>query len=320
MTSLHPLDKALALESVTPGQYRGHTSPGYWNMVGPYGGATAATALRAVLLHPQLLGEPLSLTVNFAAALTAGPFTVQAEPVRTNRSTQHWSVSILQTDAQGQPVVTTTANVMNIPVNTVFYTGSTSTATASRRRNLKGSAASTVSLFATTYVVVADMKISVPLSSTTSSSTSSLYTSLTSALTSSVTSGTYSSTLKTVSQELGATETVDASATAVTNGPEETTVAPSGGGGGSSGLSGGAIAGIVIGALAGLILLAALVYYVLHTENIVTKGASPRPNPSSAAQSSTAAGTGKGASTTVFATENPLAQRSAHATSGNEML
>ena len=112
MTSLHPLDKALALESVTPGQYRGHTSPGYWNMVGPYGGATAATALRAVLLHPQLLGEPLSLTVNFAAALTAGPFTVQAEPVRTNRSTQHWSVSILQTDAQGQPVVTTTATAV----------------------------------------------------------------------------------------------------------------------------------------------------------------------------------------------------------------
>lgn len=109
MTSLHPLDKALALESVTPGQYRGHTSPGYWNMVGPYGGATAATALRAVLLHPQLLGEPLSLTVNFAAALTAGPFTVQAEPVRTNRSTQHWNISILQTDAQGQQVVTTTA-------------------------------------------------------------------------------------------------------------------------------------------------------------------------------------------------------------------
>ena len=112
MTSLHPLDKALALESVTPGQYRGHTSPGYWNMVGPYGGATAATALRAVLLHPQLLGEPLSLTVNFAAALTAGPFTVQAEPVRTNRSTQHWNISILQTDAQGQQVVTTTATAV----------------------------------------------------------------------------------------------------------------------------------------------------------------------------------------------------------------
>ena len=112
MTSLHPLDKALALESVTPGQYRGHTSPGYWNRVGPYGGATAATALRAVLLHPQLLGEPLSLTVNFAAALTAGPFTVQAEPVRTNRSTQHWNISILQTDAQGQQVVTTTATAV----------------------------------------------------------------------------------------------------------------------------------------------------------------------------------------------------------------
>ena len=112
MTTHHPFDQALVLDSTAPGHYRGQTHPAYWNMVGPFGGITAATVLRSILLHPELLGEPLSLTVNYAGALSTGPFTVQATPVRTNRSTQHWSVTILQTDAQGGAVVTTTATAV----------------------------------------------------------------------------------------------------------------------------------------------------------------------------------------------------------------
>ena len=111
-TTPHSFDQALVLESTAPGLLRGHTSPAYWNMVGPFGGITAATALRAILLHPDRLGDPLSLTVNYAGALSTGPFTVQATPVRTNRSTQHWTVSIVQTDAQGEQVVTTTATAV----------------------------------------------------------------------------------------------------------------------------------------------------------------------------------------------------------------
>ena len=111
-TTPHSFDQALVLESTAPGLFRGHTSPAYWNMVGPFGGTTAATALRAILLHPDRLGDPLSLTVNYAGALSTGPFTVQATPVRTNRSTQHWTVSIVQTDAQGEQVVTTTATAV----------------------------------------------------------------------------------------------------------------------------------------------------------------------------------------------------------------
>ena len=65
-------------------------------MVGPFGGITAAQMLQAVLQHPQRLGDPVSLTVNFAAALADGPFTVQARPARTNRSTQHWVIEMLQ--------------------------------------------------------------------------------------------------------------------------------------------------------------------------------------------------------------------------------
>ncbi len=95
-----------------PGQYQGQTHPGYWNMVGPFGGVTAATLLQAILQHPDRLGDPLSLTVNYAGALVEGAFTIQAVPVRTNRSTQHWTLSILQADAEGAPVVTTTGTAV----------------------------------------------------------------------------------------------------------------------------------------------------------------------------------------------------------------
>ena len=112
-SATHPLDEALQLASSSdPGQYEGRTHPGYWNMVGPFGGVTAATLLQAVMQHPDRLGEPLSLTVNYAGALAEGPFKVQATPVRTNRSTQHWTLSILQPDAEGAPVVTTTATAV----------------------------------------------------------------------------------------------------------------------------------------------------------------------------------------------------------------
>ena len=108
----HPLDEAVQLTaslSAAPGQYEGQTHPGYWNMVGPFGGITAATLLQAILQHPDRLGDPLSLTVNYAGALTAGACTVQATPVRTNRSTQHWTLSILQAGDDGAQVVTTWA-------------------------------------------------------------------------------------------------------------------------------------------------------------------------------------------------------------------
>ena len=102
----HPFDKAIKLAPQEDGTWLGHTSAPYANMVGPFGGVTAAQALNAVLVHPQLLGEPISLTVNFAAAVANGPFTVQARAARTNRSTQHWIIEMIQA---GQTALTATA-------------------------------------------------------------------------------------------------------------------------------------------------------------------------------------------------------------------
>ena len=112
---MHPFDEALRLEpldAARPGVFKGSSSPAYWNMVGPFGGTTAATALQAVLLHPALLGEPLSLTVNFAAAVAPGDFQLAARPLRTNRSTQHWFIEMTQPDAQGAQSVLMSATAV----------------------------------------------------------------------------------------------------------------------------------------------------------------------------------------------------------------
>lgn len=110
----HPFDQAMALQhsDIRVGQFTGATSADYWNMVGPFGGTTAAVALQAVLQHPDLLGTPIALTVNYAAALGAGAFELQATPVRTNRSTQHWSIQIAQADAGGKAQINTTASAI----------------------------------------------------------------------------------------------------------------------------------------------------------------------------------------------------------------
>lgn len=102
----HIFDQAIGLQMQADGSFTGHTSTAYANMVGPFGGISAAQMMQAVLLHPQLLGEPVSLTVNFAAALAHGPFTTLARAARTNRSTQHWMLEVQQ---DGVTVMTGTA-------------------------------------------------------------------------------------------------------------------------------------------------------------------------------------------------------------------
>ena len=121
LMSRHPFDEAVALTPVAataqergreaPAHFDGQPHPAYANMVGPFGGVTAAQMLQSVLRHPQLLGEPVALTVNFAAAVADARFRVEARPVRTNRSTQHWTMALLQTDEHGvdSTVITATA-------------------------------------------------------------------------------------------------------------------------------------------------------------------------------------------------------------------
>jgi hypothetical protein len=106
----HPLDEAIALQPLGPDRWQGRTSPAYANMVGPFGGVTAAVLLQAVLQHPARQGDPIALTVNFAGPVADGGFEVVTEAARTNRSTQHWQLRMVQgaeTVATGSAVLAT---------------------------------------------------------------------------------------------------------------------------------------------------------------------------------------------------------------------
>ncbi len=104
---MHPLDQAIDLKAAAPGEFTGATHPAYANMVGPFGGTTAAQLLQAAWLHPDRLGEPVALTVNFAAPVADGEIRFLARAARTNRSTQHWIIEA----RQGQETVATASAV-----------------------------------------------------------------------------------------------------------------------------------------------------------------------------------------------------------------
>jgi acyl-CoA thioesterase len=102
----HPFDIATRIERIGS-LCRGATSDAYWAFVGPFGGVTSATLLRAVLEDEARVGDPVALTVNFCAAISRGSFDLELSQSRTNRSTQHWSIILNQ--AEGGIGATATA-------------------------------------------------------------------------------------------------------------------------------------------------------------------------------------------------------------------
>ncbi|MGV0811095.1 thioesterase family protein [Mycolicibacterium boenickei] len=93
---MNSFDDALVLDPAGDGCWRGRTVPEWANMVGPFGGITAATLLRAIELHPQRLGQAITLTVNYLAPIIDGAFDIETRAVKTNRSNQHWIVELSQ--------------------------------------------------------------------------------------------------------------------------------------------------------------------------------------------------------------------------------
>jgi len=94
---MHPLDAATALTN-SGDKLTGATSDAYWNFTGPFGGATAATLLKAAMDHPARQNLPLAMTINYCAPVAKGPFDISVSEKRTNRSTQHFAAEMKQGD------------------------------------------------------------------------------------------------------------------------------------------------------------------------------------------------------------------------------
>lgn len=109
----HPLDEASALAGEAgAARRRARTDRRYWTFIGPFGGISAATALRAVLERPERSGDALAMTVNFCAPVAEGDYDVTTTLMRANRSSQHWNVEFRQPDAEGVETVVLTASVV----------------------------------------------------------------------------------------------------------------------------------------------------------------------------------------------------------------
>jgi acyl-CoA thioesterase len=87
-------------------RWQARTSPDYWAFVGPFGGFTAATILRALIEHPDRAGDPVALTVNFCAPIAEGDFDLDVRLVKANRSSQHWWVDLSQDGADVATIAT----------------------------------------------------------------------------------------------------------------------------------------------------------------------------------------------------------------------
>lgn len=98
----HPIDEAVQFDDADfterGGTVHTATHPKFDNMVGPFGGITAAQMIAAVEAHPQAQGRPIAETLNFTSPLAYGPFDIELDLVQTNNSNQHWNIAVRQGD------------------------------------------------------------------------------------------------------------------------------------------------------------------------------------------------------------------------------
>ncbi|MCB1366699.1 MAG: thioesterase family protein [Rhodobacteraceae bacterium] len=104
---MHLFDQAIALAPLAEGRWQGRTSPEYANLVGPYGGILSACLMNAVLSDPRAAGDPVSITVNFCAAVPEGGYEIATRQIRAGKYLQHWSVELV---SGGQ--ICTTASII----------------------------------------------------------------------------------------------------------------------------------------------------------------------------------------------------------------
>jgi acyl-CoA thioesterase len=84
-------DEATALTQAS-GVWTARTDPRFWMQVGPFGGWSAAVALRAMAEAAQFDGVPVALAVNFLGAIAQGTLALRPTVMKQNKSSAFWSV------------------------------------------------------------------------------------------------------------------------------------------------------------------------------------------------------------------------------------
>lgn len=107
---MHVFDRALLLRPLDDGSLAGETIPEYGNFAGQFGGITAATLLKAALDQDRAQGTPVSLTVNYTAAIKPGTFQLVPRAIRLGRTLQHWGIDLMQGDVVAATALVTLGN------------------------------------------------------------------------------------------------------------------------------------------------------------------------------------------------------------------
>ncbi|MEM7082363.1 MAG: thioesterase family protein [Pseudomonadota bacterium] len=88
--------EAIALRRTGDSVYEVDTHPHFWTIVSPFGGWSAAVALRAVLTECQHPLVPISMSIHFAGRIDAGTVQVVPTRVRENKRTAFWRCELRQ--------------------------------------------------------------------------------------------------------------------------------------------------------------------------------------------------------------------------------
>ncbi len=87
--------QAIELRPDADGCWLAHADPDHESITGMFGGWTSAIVLNAVMLSSQTKAVPVSMTVNFVSAISAGAdVVVEVERVGGSRSIQHWRAAV----------------------------------------------------------------------------------------------------------------------------------------------------------------------------------------------------------------------------------
>lgn len=99
-------DEATALARAAEG-FRAQTDARFWMLAGPFGGWSAAVALRAMAEAARFDGVPVALTVHFLAAIGQGALPLRPALMRQNKSSAFWRVD--SGDGSAEPTLSAMA-------------------------------------------------------------------------------------------------------------------------------------------------------------------------------------------------------------------
>ena len=96
----HSFDQAISLNQIERtdqrARYSGAVTDTYQNMIGPFGGVSAALLAEGMSLAARDGTELVSITTDFMTGMTEGPLDLSAICHRAGKSTEFWAASIKQ--------------------------------------------------------------------------------------------------------------------------------------------------------------------------------------------------------------------------------